>query len=108
MQFYNLITDQMVIPLPWQAELKPGDFYVIESPLIGVQLPDLMDLETLVNVLIYGQILDARNCEPGFFNVIAYSVMCPNGEEGEICIMDVTRAINRDEFETARREGWTV
>ena len=108
MQFYNLITDQTVIPLPWQAELKPGDFYVIESPLIGVQLPDLIDVQTLVNVLIYGQILDARNCEPGFFNVIAYSVMCPNGEEGEICILDVTRVINRDEFEAARRECWTV
>jgi hypothetical protein len=108
MQFYNLITDQMVIPLPWQAELKPGDYYVIESPLIGVQLPDLMDAGRLVNGSIYGQILDARNCEPGFFNVIAYSVMCPNGEEGGICILDVTRAIDRDEFEAARREGWTV
>ena len=108
MQFYNLITDQRVSPLSWQSELKPGDYFVIERPLIGVQLPDLNDVETLVNVLIYGQILDARNCEPGFFNVIAYSVMCPNGEEGEICIMDVTRMLNRDEFEAARRESWTV
>ena len=108
MQFYNLITDKRVSPLSWQAELKPGDYFVIECPLIGVQLPDLMEVEMLANILIYGQILDARNCELGFFNVIAYSVMCPNGEEGEICIMDVTRAINRDEFEAARREGWTV
>ena len=108
MQFYNMITDQIVSPHYWQMELKPGDFYVIESPLIGVQLPDLIDVQTLVNVLIYGQILDARNCEPGFFNVIAYSAMCPNGEEGELCILDITRVINRDEFEMARREGWTV
>ena len=108
MQFYNMITDQIVSPVYWQAELKPGDYYVIESPLIGVQLPDLMEVEMLANILIYGQILDARNCEPGFFTVIEYSAMCPNGEELEICILDVTRVINRDEFEAARREGWTV
>lgn len=108
MQFYNLITDQTVSPLHWQAELKPGDYYVTKSPSIGVHLTDLIDVETLVKVLIYGQILDARNCKPGFFNVIEYSVMRPNGEEGELCILDVTRVISRDEFEAARRESWTV
>ena len=86
MQFYNMITDQLVISLPWQEELKAGDYYIIESPLIGVQFPDLVDLQTLVNVSIYGQILDARNCEPGFFNVIAYSVMCPTEKKGKYAL----------------------
>ena len=108
MQFYNLIADHIVYPRYSQVELKPGNFYVIESPLIGVQFPDLIDFQAQAYVLIYGQILDARNCEPGFFNVIAYSAMCPNGEEGELCIWDITRVINRDEFEMARRECWTV
>ena len=108
MQFYNMITDRTIMSQPWQEELKAGDYYIIESPLIGVQFPGLVDIQSTLNVSIYGQILDARNCEPGFFNVIAYSVMCPNGEEGELCIMDVTRTIDRDEFETARRESWTV
>ena len=108
MQFYNLITDQMVSPRYSHAELKPGDYYVIEGALIGVQFPDLIDIQAQTYVLIYGQILDARNCRPGFFNVIAYSAMCPSGEEGELCILDITRVINRDEFEAAHRECWTV
>jgi hypothetical protein len=106
--FYNLITDQMVSPLHGHAEPKPGDHYVIKSPLVGVRIPDLIDIQPQAYVLIYGQILDARNCRPGFFNVIAYSAMCPSGEEAELCILDITRVINRDEFEAARRECWTV
>lgn len=108
MQFYNRITDQTLLCLPWQEALKAGDHYVIKSHLIGVQIPDPVNAQALVEVLVYGQILDDRNCEPGFFNVIEYSVMCPNGEESEMCIFDVTHAISRDEFEAARREGWIV
>jgi hypothetical protein len=108
MQFYNLITDQIVSPLNGHAEPKPGDHYVIKSPLAGVRIPDLIDIQPQAYVLIYGQILDARNCRPGFFNVIAYSAMCPSGEEAELCILDITHVINRDEFEAARRECWTV
>jgi len=106
--FYNLITDQIVSPLNWKAEPKPGDHYVIKNPLVGVRIPDMIDIQPQAYVLIYGQILDARNCRPGFFNVIAYSALCPNGEEAELCILDITRVINRDEFEAARRECWTV
>ena len=108
MQFYNKITNQTILPFRWQEELKPGDNYVIESPVIGMQLPKLMSSQTMDDVLVYGQILDARNCEPGFFNVITYSVKCPNGDEEIMCIANITRRINRDEFEVARREGWTI
>ena len=100
MQIHNPITDPVLLPLPWQAELKPGDHYIIKSPLIGSDIP--------MEALVYGQILDARNCEAGFFNVIEYSAYFPNGLEGEVCILDVTQAISRDEFEAARREEWTV
>jgi hypothetical protein len=94
MQFYNKITDQTASPLPWQEQLKPGDCYVIEH-------------HSLDEVRVYGQILDTRkNCEPGFFNVRAYSALYPGGEVEYMCIMEVTRAIRHDEFEVARRKGW--
>ncbi len=95
MQFYNRITDQTVSLLPWQKRLKPGDYYVIENHSID-------------EVRVHGQILDTRkNCESGFFNVRAYSAMYHDSEVGFMCIMEVTRTISRDEFEAARREGWT-
>ncbi len=94
MQFYNKITDQTVSPLPCQEQLKPGDYYVIENHSID-------------EVRVYGQILDTKkNCEPGFFNVRAYSAVYPSGEVEFMCIMEVTRTISHDEFEVARRNKW--
>ena len=92
------------------AMAKDSGKFVVQHSCGDIQeiFPDLIDIQAQAYVLIYGQILDSRNCEPGFFNVIAYSAMCPNGEEGELCILDITRVINRDEFEMARRECWTV
>jgi len=103
MQFHNQITNQTVSSLPWQEQLKTGDYYVIENLWIGVQFPALTD-----DYPVYGQILDTRkNCEPGFFNVRAFSVMYPNGLVEHMCIMEVTRVISRQEFDAARRNGWS-
>jgi hypothetical protein len=108
MQLYSMIFDQTVTPLPWQEELKPGDYCLIQRSLIGIQIPSDGNARPLADFQVYGQILDARNCKVGFFNIIQYSVICPNGEEVGLCILDVKRAIDRDEFEAARREGWVI
>jgi hypothetical protein len=113
MQFYNWITGVEVSPQPWQEELQAGDFYVIDFPNLGVakfedaiggRLEDYMQAPEGLSV--YGQILNSDDCEAGFFNVRAYSGMCPDGEEGLMCIMEATRKISQEEFLSARRERW--
>jgi hypothetical protein len=109
MQPCNFVACQTNILLPRLKELKPGDYFMIEHPQALKRIPSqLVKILMMDDVLMYGQILDGRNCEAGFFNVIAYSLLSPNGEEGTLNIADITRVINRDEFESARREEWIV
>jgi hypothetical protein len=104
--FYNMITGQTISPKPWQEHLRPGDYYMIENPIIGLVSPNRVDAQEVNDAPVYGIIIGAEDCEPGYFWVRAYSILCPGGEEGVMCIVDPTRVISREEFETARRNGW--
>ncbi len=107
MQFTNLFTGQTITPQLWQEELRPGDHYVIEKPGMGLLGLDGIEwINVIDDVHIHGELLDAEGCDEGFFNVRAYSPLCPDGEEGIVCIAEITRKISREEFETARRQGW--
>ncbi len=106
MQFYNGITGETVSSQPWQEKLKPGDCYVIDNPAIGLLLEG--QVMPIPDIQIYGQVLNANGCDAGFFNVRAYSAICPEGETGMICVMEPTRIISPAEFEDARRNGWVA
>ncbi len=108
MQFTNMFTGQTITSQPWQDELRPGDHYVIEKPGMGLMGMEGMEfLKAIDDLLIHGEILNAEECEEGFFNVRAYNSYCPDGEEGIVCIAEITRKISREEFETARIGGWS-
>jgi hypothetical protein len=104
MEFYNFVTGQTVTAQPWQLELKPGDYYCIETPgaafidEVGVQ--DLGDVPT-----VYGRIERADD-EESFFLVRAYSQACPDGETGLMSACEPTRKLTEAEFEAARLAGW--
>ena len=103
MQFINILTGEPIEPQPWQMELRPGDLYVIENPVVGLQGGGVT---TLYNVTFFGVIIDDQDCDPGFFNVLTYSRYCPKGEEGVVCIVEPTRTIPPEEFDAARKKGW--
>ena len=108
MQFTNMFTGQTITSQPRQDELRPGDHYVIEKPGMGLMGMDRTEyLKTIDDLLIHGEILDAEGCDEGIFNVRAYSSYCPDGEDGIVCIAEITRKISREEFEAARKSGWS-
>lgn len=96
MRFIDQSTGQPVETAPWQDALQVGDFYLIENPVIGVDEKTFSDLPP-----IYGQILSAEDCEPGFFWVEAYNLFCLEGETGLFCIAEATRQLTEDEFYAA-------
>lgn len=107
MQFINFITGETVVPEDWRLALRPGDFYRIDRPVIGALARHLQGyIDVLDDVTVYGEILNSKDCEEGFFNVHAYSTWTPIGEEGIICILEPTAKISREEFEAARAAGW--
>lgn len=108
MKFQNMFTGETVVSQPWQDALQPGDCYAIDNPGIGFLTEDSAQFDVIEGLTIFGEILDADGCDKGFFNVKAYSVGCPKGEFGMICIADVSRVIARREFELARENGWVA
>ena len=36
MKFFNQITGEHVIPADWQLQLKPGDYFIVEQPIMGI------------------------------------------------------------------------
>jgi hypothetical protein len=93
-KFFNVFTGFQSKPLPWQKQLRVGDYYEI-APLDGSNFPT-----------IYGQILEVKG--EGFFKVKAYNALCLQGSEGQLCVVEPTRKISPAEFEKARANGWQV
>ena len=87
---------------PWQSDLKPGDFYM-ENSRYGFQ--------------IFGKILKPEGEGSEIYNkphmknyrlVQAYSVVCPEGEMGDVHVSSVTRKIAEWEFEIAKDLKWDI
>lgn len=93
---------------PWQDAIKPGDHYLILSPFVGVSVDGEWQVAETLNIPVFGEILNAEGCAPGFFNVRAYSYMCPEGEYGLISILDPTRILAPAEFEAAQQSNWRL
>ena len=91
LSYFNALTGAEVKPDEWQMKLRKGDFFEIDT---GDQsFPP-----------IYGKILDGP--EKGYFKVKAHSQWCPEGQEGLLCIVEPTRKLTKDEFESARARKW--
>lgn len=101
MQLYHFITRQMVNTALWQDTLKVGDFYLIENPTLWAGAEFFPALPP-----VYGKIISAEGCEPGFFWAEAFSQMCPEGETGEFCIAEASRQLTEAEFQAAQAQGW--
>ena len=108
MKVYDPRVDQTVESAPWQDALKPGDYYLILNPFVGVLAGGEVKLAENLDIPIFGQLLDAEGYEPGFFFVCAYSWMCPDGENGLVCIIEIIRTLTPAEFEVARRANWLL
>ncbi len=80
---------------PWQATIKPGDYF---------RKPSGYDFPT------YGEILkDEQRRDPALRHYRfckAYSIACPDGEMGDVHISTIECLLSRAEFEDARRRGW--
>ena len=90
----------------WQEQLQPGAYCVIDNPPIGLSITDAVEMLEEDDLVIYGKVLNNAECGQSFLNIRAYSALRPDGEEGVICVHDITRVIVRDEFEAARSLGW--
>lgn len=89
--FINMLTGQTVTPTDWQLTLTVGDYYRI----------DLRDLT------IYGHITAHKGRkDSGFFWSDGFSILCPDGELGVVCIVDCTAKITEEEFNAARLREW--
>jgi len=88
--FYNTLTGAQVSPDDWQTKIKKGDHYEIVSEFFPT---------------IYGVILEPFR-EVGYYRVRAYSEWCPGGQEGTLCVVEPTRVLTRQEFESARTHHW--
>ena len=80
---------------PWQAEIKPGDNVIRDSRL---------------NVPIYSEILPDPKDRPAplkhYRFTRSYSVVCPDGEYGDIQVSTIKRKLTQEEFEEAKQRGW--
>lgn len=63
--FFNAITGQVVTPVEWQLELKPGDYYIIEQPDIGLLDRAGRAVERDIGPTVYGRIETGEDT-PGF------------------------------------------
>ena len=81
---------------PWQAEIKPGDYFVRNSPH---------------GFNIYGEILEEeepRDKHLQYYRLCrGYSVACPEGEMGDIHVSQIEALISRETFEAMRKRGWS-
>lgn len=101
MKLIHLLTRHKVETAPWQDALKVGDYYLIEKPSLWAGAEFFPDLPP-----VYGHILSAEDCEPGFFWAEAFSQVCPEGEIGLFCICEASRQLTEAEFLEAQSYGW--
>ena len=78
---------------PWQARAEPGDRFVSVSP------------EGLV---IFGQVLEgyAEERLQHYRFCRCYSVVCPEGELGDVHVSTIGGFITAEQFDEAREKGW--
>jgi len=105
MKFFNQITGEHVIPADWQLQLKPGDYFIVEQPIMGIIGEQGAQQFDTSGIKIHVRI-DKATRQPGFFLCTGFSTFCPGGEQGRQCIMDATRQITKEEFEQARKRDW--
>lgn len=85
--------------LPWQSEIKPGDYFVQGTPY---------------GFLIFGQVLEAddafyKSDEGKHYRLCqCYSVACPEGEMGDVHVSVIGMVINETVFKRFEAKGWTV
>lgn len=108
LKLYDTRTGVYVYSQPWQDAIKPGDYYLIQRPCIGVSAGGETKMAEKLTIPVFGEILNADDCDPGFFNVHAYSAMCPDGEYGFISILDPTRILTAEQFDAARQANWRL
>ena len=78
---------------PWQRKIKVGDYFEKETPY---------------GFKVYCEVLDEYH-EPHLKNFRfcrCYSIVCPNGELGDVHVSTVKRRITKEEFEEMKRRGW--
>jgi len=80
---------------PWQAHLKPGDYFVRWS---------------FLGFSIYGEILhedEPRDKGLEHYRLCrAYSVACPQGDVGDVHVSTIDALLSKRTFEDAKTRGW--
>jgi hypothetical protein len=78
---------------PWQALIKVGQYFIRQAD----------------GIPIYGQVLGEKRKPKNLKNyrfTKCYSVICPEGEKGEIHISTIEKILSKEQFLAARRRGW--
>jgi len=100
MKLWNFIANEWVEPTMWQKGLKIGDLYAIHPNRI------VLGKQYVPAPTVYGRITGDEMCEPGFFIVLAYSQLSPQGEVGEFCICEATHQLTEEQFKRAQSAAW--
>jgi len=79
---------------PWQAAVKPGDFFVSDGG----------------DVLVFGEVLEgyAEEHLRHYRFCRCFSVACPEGELGDVHVCTILALLSRQLFEEVRRAGWEI
>ena len=78
----------------WQKAIKKGDYY---------------RQDTEYGFSVYGQVLKNAYKDRHLRNyrlVRAYSIICPEGELGDVHVSSISEIITEEEFEKAKMNGW--
>ena len=77
----------------WQRSIRVGDYFVRSTPY---------------GFPIYCEVLGEYEEEhlKNFRFCRCYSIVCPDGELGDVHISTAERKITKEEFEEAKRRGW--
>ena len=100
MEIINPLTNEPVQVQEWQLNLKPGDYYLIASPICQVghlRIPAPP---------IYGYVEDIEHPYTGYIYVRGFSQWCPAGELGGMFIAEPTRQLTAAEFLAAQSADW--
>lgn len=80
----------------WQTEIKAGDYFRKPSgygfPIYGEVLPDEEKREPALRYYLFCQ---------------CYSIACVRGEMGDVHASTIERLLSRQEFDDARKRGWS-
>ena len=80
---------------PWQIQIKPGDYFQRDS---GYGFP------------IYGEVLqedEPREAHVQHYRLCrCYSVVCVEGEVGDVHVSTIEQILTEAEFEEAKEHGW--